>query len=181
MSNRVDFNRDCLIRKWEYIERWHELKSWLLFEPMCSKRSPFSLSSSFFWSFQRRSMPRVLVRSRSSAAEAVADGTHEDFGDYCIVLPKEPFVFGTSQITPRLVPEYIVKPSYVATKDDSTRNLTDHKDIGKVKLGAQEELRLRKAASLARKVREFAKSLVQVWQHASFELTPNYWIIYSQG
>jgi methionyl aminopeptidase len=136
-------------------------------------RSPFSLSSSLFWTFQRRSMPRVLVRSCSSAAEAVADGTHEDFGDYCIILPKEPFVFGTSQITPRLVPEYIVKPSYVTTKDDSTQNLTVHKDIGKIKLGAQEELQLRKAALLARKVREFAKSLVQVWQHASSKMTPN--------
>ena len=130
---------------------------------MLRKCSPFSLPSNLFWTFKRRSLPRVLVRSRSDRAEAAADGTHEDFGDYCIILPKEPFVFGTSRITPRLVPKYIVKPSYAATKSDTTQNLAVHGDTGKIQLGAQEELRLRKAALLARKVREFAKSLVQVW------------------
>lgn len=128
---------------------------------LSSIRSPFLLSASSYRTLGRCSLPKVVVRSRKSVAEA-ADN-HEDFGDYCIILPKEPLVFGTSHITPRLVPEYIVKPPYATNSHlNSSQDLAPG-DMGKVKLGTQEESRLRKSALLARKVRDFAKSLVQVW------------------
>ena len=43
----------------------------------------------------------------------------EDFGDYEIILPPEPPIFGTSHITPRSVPEHILRPPYAreATKE----------------------------------------------------------------
>lgn len=74
----------------------------------------------------------------------------DDFGEYTVVLPAEPFVFGTAHIKPRHVPAHIQRPSYTAT------------DEARIALGTQEEVRMREAGVLAKKVREFARSLVQV-------------------
>ena len=74
----------------------------------------------------------------------------DDFGSYSIILPPEPFVFGTTHIQPRSVPDHIARPSY--TKDNA----------GRIILGTHEEVRSREAGSLAKIVREFAKSVVQV-------------------
>ena len=74
----------------------------------------------------------------------------EDFGEYSVVLPPEPFVFGTAHIKPRPVPAHIQRPLYTAT-DDS-----------RIALGTHDEVRMREAGVLARKVREYARSLVQV-------------------
>lgn len=86
----------------------------------------------------------------------------EDFGDYSIILPEEPFVFGTSHIKPRFVPAHIHRPSYVVGKGSTLYQEPPPNDPGKIKLGTNEEVRIREAAALARKVREFAKSLVHV-------------------
>lgn len=89
--------------------------------------------------------------SRYFSSAAVA----EDFGDYSIILPQEPFVFGTSHIQPRAVPDHIARPSYI--KDDASR----------ITLGTHEEIKMREAGRLARKVKEFARNLVKVCQSRS--------------
>lgn len=84
-----------------------------------------------------------------------------DFGNYEVILPEEPFVFGVSHIRPRAVPEHIPKPPY-ALKADGMPDRTPRANLGKVKLGGEAESRIRKAAALAKKVREFAGNQVKV-------------------
>ncbi|KAH9482135.1 Methionine aminopeptidase 1D, chloroplastic/mitochondrial [Psilocybe cubensis] len=86
----------------------------------------------------------------------------QDFGDYSVILPEEPFVFGVSHIPQRPVPEYIPKPPYALTSDGSIPGDGPRKDSGKIKLGGKEESLLRQAAKLAKKVRDFAGSQVKV-------------------
>jgi methionyl aminopeptidase len=85
----------------------------------------------------------------------------EDFGTYSVILPPEPFVFGVSHIKPRQVPAQIVKPAYVTNNGNEVLEGAS-KPESRVRLGEEEELRLRSAASLAKKVREYAGSLVKV-------------------
>ncbi|TFK43981.1 peptidase M24, structural domain-containing protein [Crucibulum laeve] len=84
----------------------------------------------------------------------------EDFGDYSIILPEEPFIFGTSHITPRRVPDRIIRPDYA--KPDWVAPRDAHLREARVLLGGEEETRLREAAKLAKAVREYAGSLVKV-------------------
>lgn len=88
-------------------------------------------------------------------------GGFEDFGDYEVILPQEPFVFGVSRIHARQVPEDIVKPPYALTVD-GIPDQTPRRDSGKIKLGGEAESRVRQAALLAKKVREFAGTQVKV-------------------
>ncbi|KAI0658629.1 peptidase M24, structural domain-containing protein [Cubamyces menziesii] len=87
------------------------------------------------------------------------------FGYYDILLPSEPFVWGTTHILPRPVPPHIRKPPYVPEllgpdaegEGDSVtatqrRLIRDPEDVEKLK----------RAARLAGDVLEFAGSLVQV-------------------
>ncbi|GLB34284.1 putative removes the N-terminal methionine from nascent proteins [Lyophyllum shimeji] len=88
----------------------------------------------------------------------------EDFGTYSIILPTEPFVFGVSHITPRTVPEHIVRPHYAVqgyTEAERDGGL-EPPFAEKIVLGGEAESRLRAAARLARKVREYAGQLVKV-------------------
>ncbi|KAJ7292720.1 peptidase M24, structural domain-containing protein [Mycena rebaudengoi] len=79
----------------------------------------------------------------------------ESFGEYSVILPAEPFVFGVSHITPRTVPKNIAKPPYAGGS-------AVPQDVdGKIQLGGDAERRVRAAATLARKVREFAGTLVK--------------------
>jgi len=82
----------------------------------------------------------------------------DDFGSYSVILPQEPFVFGTSHIRPRSVPHHISRPSYSKS------------DEGRISLGTHEEIKLREAGRLAKGVREFAKSLVEVCKGRSPKL-----------
>ncbi|KAF8222446.1 methionine aminopeptidase [Tricholoma matsutake] len=85
------------------------------------------------------------------------------FGDYSVILPAEPYVFGVSHIIPRNVPPNIARPYYAiaGSSNDADKFPTD-KDDGKIVLGGEAELRLREAAKLAKKVREHAGKLVHV-------------------
>ena len=92
----------------------------------------------------------------------------ESFGSYSVILPEEPFIWGVSHITPRLVPPNIRRPPYArtlaggwATSSSSESGcLPPHED--RIRLGSEQETKLRAAAKLARKVREFAGTLVRV-------------------
>lgn len=86
-------------------------------------------------------------------------------GDYSVVLPKEPFVWGVSHIIPRPVPIHIPRPPYVKG-DSPTLNDPNHREAhegdGRIVLGSPEEMSLRKAALLARDALNYASTLVKV-------------------
>ncbi|KAF8076900.1 methionyl aminopeptidase [Lyophyllum atratum] len=85
----------------------------------------------------------------------------EDFGDYSIILPVEPFVFGVSHITPRSVPEHIPRP-YYAIPGYTAPKVPSPPGSERITLGGEAETRLRDAANLAKRVRDYAGGLVQV-------------------
>jgi methionyl aminopeptidase len=81
--------------------------------------------------------------------------------DYNVILPTEPFVFGVSHIQPRFVPEHIVRPPYARGIPVSAEEAPPQ-DSGKIELEGEAELKIREAALLAKKVREFAGTQVKV-------------------
>jgi hypothetical protein len=85
----------------------------------------------------------------------------DDFGSYSILLPEEPYTFGVSHIVPRSVPSEIARPYYAAPGFLSDEEEPIPK-AERIALGGEAEVRLREAARLARKVREYAGTLVQV-------------------
>ena len=93
-----------------------------------------------------------------------------DFGDYSVVLPPEPFVFGVSHIKPRPVPPHIPKPPYAGISRVAENEPDSYEGDGglrsgkreRIALGGESEFRIREAAKLAKKVRVYAGSLVQV-------------------
>lgn len=109
--------------------------------------------------------PRNPTRLREYSVHALESPDQleeiEDFGNYSIILPPEPFVFGVSHIKPRQVPDGIIKPPYVHNNGNETLEGAN-KPESIVELGGEAELRLRNAAKLAKKVREYAGSLVKV-------------------
>ncbi|KAI0268082.1 methionyl aminopeptidase [Gloeopeniophorella convolvens] len=82
------------------------------------------------------------------------------FGDYSIILPPEPFVFGVSHIAQRPVPSHIQRPPYVATSSASPPSGT--LGDGRIQLGSANEQCLRRAAKFAREVLKYAGTLVKV-------------------
>ncbi len=88
----------------------------------------------------------------------------EDPGHYDIIIPDEPYVWGTSHIISRSVPSHIPRPPYVdITSPKSPEHFREgYSGDGRIQLGSKEETRLRKAARLARQVLRFASTLVGV-------------------
>jgi methionyl aminopeptidase len=116
----------------------------------------------------------------------------QDFGDYEIILPPEPPLFGTSHFTPRSAPKHILKPPYARSDETrkpwpdsrtridgstlsdvgSARRVRENEDDpfytdpyegdGKIMLGSADETSLREAGSLARTVLAHARELVEV-------------------
>ncbi|KAM6496439.1 methionine aminopeptidase [Amanita muscaria] len=82
-----------------------------------------------------------------------------DFGEYSVILPPEPFSFGVSHIKPRQVPDHIQKPSYAVITRKKKPSRTKH---DRVVLGTESEAHIREAGKLAKRVRGYAKSLIQV-------------------
>ena len=89
---------------------------------------------------------------------------------YNVILPTEPYIWGVSHIQPRLVPDHIAKPPYARGVPVPTEK-NPLQDRGKIELGGEAELKIREAAILAKKVREFAGTQVKVrlrlWYHCS--------------
>jgi len=86
-------------------------------------------------------------------------------GDYSVVLPKEPFVWGVSHIIPRPVPIHVARPPYIKG-DRPILGDPKHGELydgdGRIVLGSSEEKSLRKAALLARDALNYASTLVEV-------------------
>ena len=96
---------------------------------------------------------------------------YPDYGTYSIILPPEPFQFGTSHIPVLSVPPSIPRPRGVIERygggesDGAVEregNIVSWEGDGRLELNGDEERRIKKAAQLAKKVREFAGSLVKV-------------------
>lgn len=86
-------------------------------------------------------------------------------GDYSVVLPKEPFVWGVSHIIPRPVPTHIPRPPYIRGDrpvPDDLKHGEPYEGDGRIVLGSPEEMSLRGAALLARDALNYASTLVKV-------------------
>lgn len=102
----------------------------------------------------------IGCRRYSQKAPAL-EASDFDFGKYSVILPEEPFVFGISHITPRLVPEAIPRPPYAS----STKLPGDpyaYPPNACIPLGGSEEQRVRKSGALAKAVRDYAGTLAKV-------------------
>jgi len=88
--------------------------------------------------------------------------TFEDSGVYSIIFPPDPVVWGVSHIKPRTVPPHIVRPPYALPGREAAADPPFHQNSGKIKLGGEAERKIREAGLLAKKVREFAGTLVKV-------------------
>lgn len=91
------------------------------------------------------------------------------FGSYSVILPEEPFVWGVSHITPRTVPSSIRGPPYAQklAGDRPTSHASTSKRLrepyeDRIRLGSEDETKLRASAKLARNVRKFAGTLIRV-------------------
>ncbi|KXN89007.1 Methionine aminopeptidase 1D, chloroplastic/mitochondrial [Leucoagaricus sp. SymC.cos] len=127
-----------------------------------SRRSSSLSTCTFSLTHRSIKTSSFLRKSSLNAAaeeEYLPDGV-DDFGNYSVILPEEPFVFGVSHIKPRDVPGHIIKPPYVLNNGNETLEGTN-KPESIIELGGEAEVRLRGAAQLAMKVREFAGSLVR--------------------
>ena len=123
----------------------------------------------------------------ASVLAQTTEGDTPDFGDYSIILPDEPFQFGTSHFRTLPVPSSITLPPYALERErrratgESDAEINGAGDLdpysndgdGRIKLGEQDEAGVRAAASLASKVRKYAGSLVKVRpvDHSSFFLS----------
>ncbi|KIM75244.1 hypothetical protein PILCRDRAFT_683129 [Piloderma croceum F 1598] len=112
------------------------------------------------------SLPHIYSPASSSDTRSES---YPDFGTYSIILPPEPFQFGTSHIPILPVPPSIPHPPYAIEKDlgnDQGQIDAEAEDPwegdGRIELNTDEERKVRKAARLARNVREFACGLVKV-------------------
>lgn len=111
-----------------------------------------------------------LISSRLRFLSTRVSDEETSFGSYSVILPEEPFVWGVSHILPRSVPSSIGRPPYAQTLGEepyrhSSRNEHSQGSCeydSQVRLGSEEEAKLRASSKLARKVREFSGTLVRV-------------------
>jgi methionyl aminopeptidase len=101
-----------------------------------------------------------LTQSKSYQSIRRFNLKQKEDSDYNVILPTEPYVWGVSHIQPRLVPDHIVKPPYARGIQVPTEEIPQGR--GKIELGGEAELKIREAAMLAKKVREFAGTQVKV-------------------
>lgn len=111
----------------------------------------------------RARLPRRALGQRSLRYRSYS--TQQLPGDYSVVLPKEPFVWGVSHIIPRPVPIHIPRPPYIQGDRPTLIDLS-HSEVyegdGRILLGSPEEISLRKAALLAREALNYASTFVKV-------------------
>ncbi|KZT70283.1 methionine aminopeptidase [Daedalea quercina L-15889] len=101
------------------------------------------------------------ITRRSYSTDDPPSGEEEeedyDFGSFDVILPEEPYVWGVAHIQPRAVPPHIARPPYA--RGEPVR--VPLQDLP-MRLGGEDEHKLRGAAKLARDVLRLAGELVQV-------------------
>lgn len=107
---------------------------------------------------------RHLFTRRFSTEEG--QDRFEDLGNYTIIFPPDPVVWGVSHIKPRTVPPHILRPPYALPGGD-VADPPSHHISSKIKLGGEAEHKIREAGLLAKKVREFAGTQVKVCKRTS--------------
>jgi hypothetical protein len=144
----------------------------MLSNSLCRATLRSGLSRSFLR--PQISCSKILQTRRSFSESVPAQPTNHayddvevddvpDFGAYSIILPPEPFVFGTDHIVTRNVPAHIPRPPYVGGRNDGLTSpppVVNTRPDGRMKTEDPEGLR--KAASLACEVLAYAGTLVQV-------------------
>ncbi|TBU58677.1 methionine aminopeptidase [Dichomitus squalens] len=119
---------------------------------------------------QRRTQPLALshfkrqITSESEQPQSAEPSEHDlRYGFYGVILPEEPFVWGTSHMTPRGVPPQITRPSYVPDPSNPDAVLEGGPSRAKRKLitDAEDLQKLRRAAKLAAETLQFAELLAQ--------------------
>ncbi|KAI0787252.1 peptidase M24, structural domain-containing protein [Irpex lacteus] len=89
----------------------------------------------------------------------------EDHGNYSIVLPQDPLAESSRRAPTRNVPSHIARPPYVPTRDLTQRIRQMRESVmpksSIIRLGGEEEKRLREAARLAEETLKYAGTLVQ--------------------
>jgi hypothetical protein len=120
--------------------------------------------SSRLWFHSNRLCCLGLRRTSTvPSPKTLSTNAGEDFGYYDVILPPEPYVWGVSHIIPRTVPPSILKPHYALGLDAKSGKTRGHSGAETLlPLGGDEERRIRCAASLAKKVLEYAGTLVRV-------------------
>ncbi|EMD40351.1 hypothetical protein CERSUDRAFT_45112 [Gelatoporia subvermispora B] len=115
-----------------------------------------------------RTRPYSLDRLAQNDREEDGDPVEEvwRWGDFSVVLPKEPIVWGVSHIQPRTVPAQIRRPDYVPAtqaQEGAVIHEPPSEFIGneRIGLGGENESRLRAAARLASSVLKYAGTLAQ--------------------
>ncbi|KAI0677699.1 methionine aminopeptidase [Trametes maxima] len=110
---------------------------------------------------------RIPGRRLNSSHRGAAQSEHDlRYGYYEVVLPQEPFVWGTSHIIPRVVPLHIPKPPYVPEllgpdADPPTAEENMLSSQRKFITDAEDLKKLRTSARFAGEVLNFAGTLVQ--------------------
>ena len=126
-------------------------------------------------------LPRVRRHTSSTAGHTSqqAEPSEHDlrYGYYDVILPEEPYIWGTSHIIPRGVPPHIRRPPYVPdlvnqAAGSSTPQEGPAATERKLITDAEDLVRLRRAAQLAAKTLQFAGTLVQVSAHMLCLRTP---------
>ena len=107
------------------------------------------------------------IHSHRHQISILPNHPYQDYGTYSIILPPEPFQFGTSHFPVLPVPSSIPRPPYVIEGQlGNDKGQSDAGDLwegdGKIELNTDEETKIRNAARLAKRVREFAGGLVKV-------------------
>jgi hypothetical protein len=106
----------------------------------------------------------VSMHAPTNTQEADVDVDEiPDFGSYSIILPSEPYVFGTNHIQTRNVPSRISRPPYAHPKQGHEASSPNGPDgIEAEPDNGNRIQRLRNAARLAREVLGYAGGLVRV-------------------
>ncbi|KAG8825226.1 hypothetical protein FRC18_010354 [Serendipita sp. 400] len=96
---------------------------------------------------------------------ASTEGLEPDFGDYLIVLPPDDPPFGVLHIPKNIVSEQITRPSYARQVSGNSAVLAQntYNKKSNVRLGTDEETRMRRACALARETLDYAGHVLDTW------------------
>lgn len=142
-------------------------------EKLCYQRRFSIVPKSFSAGTFKRSR-RLFSGAKLATSELDGVDSSDDFGEYEIILPPDPPVWGVSHLTPRTVPADILRPPYArpgsgTTPISSSAAVSEdpyhgdpYEGDGRIELGGESEKKLRLSASLARRVLEVAEKLVKV-------------------
>lgn len=89
-----------------------------------------------------------------------------DPGEYEIILPPEPLVWGVKHIAIRDVPKDLARPPYavqgVTIEEEDPYHGDPYDGDGRIELGTEDERRLRRACALAKRTLSKASELIRV-------------------